>query len=183
MTEKELFETYHKEIYRTCYYMLRVSADAEDVCQEVFITVFRHDWKKVEFLKTWLIKIAVNHCLNQIKKEDSFIIKGRLLWQNATDRAEKPIEDIVEQKETVVECVGLLHQLPDKIRAVVSLRYLNERNLNEIAAILDIPTGTVKSRLNKGLQMMRKIINANDYNGGKANERSGEGRTNVVIER
>ncbi|NHN34419.1 RNA polymerase sigma factor [Paenibacillus agricola] len=179
MTEKELFETYQKEIYRTCYYMLRRSADAEDVCQEVFITVFRHDWQKVEFLKTWLIKIAMNHCLNHLKKENSFILKGRLLWQNATDRAEKPIEDIVEQKETEVEYVGLLHQLPVKIRAVMSLRYLNECNLNEIAAILNIPTGTVKSRLNKGLQMMRKIISANDYTGGESNERPGKGRTNV----
>lgn len=179
MTEKDLFETYRKEVYRTCYSMLRRAADAEDVCQEVFITVFRHDWQKVEFLKTWIMKIAMNQCINHLKKENRFVQKGRWLQQHAAVQAEKPVDEIVEQKETAIECLELLHQLPVKIRAVVSLRYLNECPLNEIAAILDIPTGTVKSRMNKGLKLMRKMIGTNHCIGGTGNASAGEDRTDV----
>ncbi|OXM85717.1 RNA polymerase sigma factor [Paenibacillus rigui] len=180
MTERELFEMYRKDIYRTCYYMLRRAADAEDVCQEVFITVFRHDWRKVEFLKTWLIKIAMNHCINHLRKENRFIHKVNM-WNRMvrfTGREEKLTEVIVEEKETVVEWRELMQQLPVKIRAAISLRYLNECSLSEIAAILDIPVGTVKSRINKGLKLMKSLIGTHVQERRGKDEASGEAKAN-----
>jgi RNA polymerase sigma-70 factor (ECF subfamily) len=51
LTDQEFFETYNKDIYRSCFYILGNSSDAEDACQEVFIKALRQDWRKIEFQK------------------------------------------------------------------------------------------------------------------------------------
>lgn len=167
MTEKELFQTYSKDVYRTCYYMLHHAADAEDVCQEVFMTVFRHDWRKVEYLKTWLMRVTVNHCLNHLKKDSRTRTKQKRLELEPAPVTEKAAETIAEERETVTEAMLLLRRLPGKMKAVVSLRFLNECSLNEIADILGIPVGTVKSRLNKALKLMRLMMIKGEIHRGK----------------
>ncbi|WP_248927990.1 RNA polymerase sigma factor [Paenibacillus hamazuiensis] len=176
MTEKELFETYNKDVYKTCYFMLHHAADAEDVCQEVFLTVFRHDWRRVEHLKTWLMRVTVNHCLNHLKKNSRAQANEKRLQQLAPP-AEKAAETVAEEREAAKECVQLLSRLPGKIRAAVSLRFISECSLNEVADILSIPVGTVKSRLNKGLKLMKRM--AEPANDGKDGGAYGKGRTNV----
>lgn len=160
MTEKELFETYKKEVYRTCLYMLQQKADAEDVCQDVFVTVFRHDWRQVEYLKTWLLRVTVNHCLNHLKKSSRYRTDGQLLLFQRRQETAKAAEAVAEEREAAMETVQLLGRLPAKIRAAVSLRYLHECSMNEISSILSIPEGTVKSRLHKGLKLLRPMMEA-----------------------
>lgn len=179
MTEKELFETYSKEVYRTCYFMLHHAADAEDVCQEVFLTVFRHDWRRVEHLKTWLMRVTVNHCLNHLKKSSRTLAKEKRLRQLFAQTADKAAETVAEERETAGECVRLLSLLPGKIRAVVSLRFINECSLNEVADILSIPVGTVKSRLNKGMKLMKRMAEPETANFGKDGDTDGKVRTIV----
>jgi RNA polymerase sigma factor (sigma-70 family) len=157
LTEKELFMTYREDIYRTCYYMLQHSADAEDVCQEVFITVFRYDWRQVQYLKTWLMRVAVNRCLNHLNQQSRLKRKESRLRLHAVPRTEKAAETVVEEQESQQECAQLLLSLPPKLRAVVSLRYLSEYSLNEISDVLELPLGTVKSRLNKAAKILKKL--------------------------
>ncbi|CAG7649360.1 ECF RNA polymerase sigma factor SigW [Paenibacillus solanacearum] len=179
MTEKELFQTYNQAVYRTCYFMLHHAADAEDVCQEVFMTVFRHDWRTVEHLKTWLMRVTVNHCLNHLKKDQRARTKHKRLELEPTPVTEKAAETIAEERETAMEAIHLLRELPGKMKAVVSLRYLNECSLNEIADILGIPVGTVKSRLNKGLKRMRQLMTKGESQRGKDGQAYGQGGTNL----
>ncbi|TBL70885.1 RNA polymerase sigma factor [Paenibacillus thalictri] len=179
MTEKDLFETYKKDVYRTCYFMLHHAADAEDVCQEVFLTVFRHDWRQVEHLKTWLMRVTVNHCLNHLKKNSRKLAHEKRLQQQTAGAAEKAAETVAEEREAAKECVHLLSRLPGKMRAVVSLRFINECSLSEVADILGIPVGTVKSRLNKGLKLMKRMVQPNGEHNGEEGGAYGKGRTNV----
>jgi RNA polymerase sigma factor (sigma-70 family) len=179
MNEKDLFELHKKEVYKTCYFMLHNAADAEDVCQEVFISIFQHDWKRVEYLNTWLIRVAVNHCLNHLKKTSRFKAKEKRLQLQPLRFAEKATEIIAEERESATACINLLSQLPMKMRAVVTLRYMNEYSLNEIADILIIPLGTVKSRLNKGLKQMKLIVDADEIKQGKDGDKYGQGGANV----
>jgi RNA polymerase sigma factor (sigma-70 family) len=179
MTEKDLFESYKKDVYKTCFFMLHNDSDAEDVCQEVFISVFRYDWKQVEYLKTWLMRVTVNHCMNHLKKNSRFKTKEKLLQFQPVGIGEKATETIVEERELALECVRLLRQLPGKMRAVVSLRFLNEYSLNEIAEILSIPLGTVKSRLNKGLKQMKLLVDSSEINHRKDGCIYGESGANV----
>jgi RNA polymerase sigma factor (sigma-70 family) len=92
-----------------------------------------------------------------LKKSSRFKAKEKLLRFQPVGIGEKATETIAEEREMALECVRLLRKLPGKMRAVVSLRFLNEYSLNEIADILSIPLGTVKSRLNKGLKQMKLL--------------------------
>ncbi|MBG9791648.1 DNA-directed RNA polymerase subunit sigma [Paenibacillus dendritiformis] len=158
MTDREFFERYNKEVYRTCYYMLRDASDAEDICQEVFVKAFTSGWRQVEHLKTWLMRIAVNHCLNHLRRGKTRRMKEKLLLLFQREQAEPPVLAVVEQQETEDEWKSRMARLPDKIRVVVTLRFTNDLALKEIADILDIPVGTVKSRLNRGQKLMRAML-------------------------
>ncbi|TXK82711.1 RNA polymerase sigma factor [Paenibacillus sp. N3.4] len=175
MTEKDLFETYKKDVYKTCYFMLQHPADAEDMCQDVFTSVFQCDWRQIEHLKTWLMRVTVNHCLNALKKSTRSQAKQRLLALNYTQGKEKAAETVVEEKESAKECQQLLSYLPGKMRAVVSLRFLNEYTLTEIADILNIPLGTVKSRLHKGLRQMKQMLEKEEKQQKKGGGKYGQG--------
>lgn len=156
MNEKELFELYSRDVYRTCYYMLHHAQDAEDVCHDVFVTVFRQDWRKVEYMKTWLMKITVNHCLNFLKRERTSKQREKKQFMLTPQRTAESVDTIVEHVEEIERWQQWVQELPEKIRAAMLLRYMNELSLAEIAEILDIPVGTVKSRIYKGLRLLRK---------------------------
>ncbi|WNS47115.1 RNA polymerase sigma factor [Paenibacillus sp. MMS20-IR301] len=155
---KELFQTYSKEVYRTCYYMVHDAADAEDLCQEVFITIFRSQWQEIDYLKAWIMKITVNTCLNHLKRQQSLQQKllANLYMFKASPQAS--VEKLVEQQETKLEWAGYMSRLPVKIRAVLTLRYMHDFSLAEVADALSIPIGTVKSRLHKGLRSMKEML-------------------------
>ncbi|AIQ37339.1 DNA-directed RNA polymerase subunit sigma [Paenibacillus sp. FSL R5-0345] len=157
-TNRELFEAYNKDVYRTCYYMVHDAADAEDLTQDVFITVFRTNRENVEHMKAWIMKITVNHCLNHLKRK-------RTLQQKVSDNLylfkkspEIPVERLIEQRETTMEWAKYLSQLPVKLRMVITLRYMHDFSLAEVSDLLSIPLGTTKSRLHKGLKVLRRIL-------------------------
>lgn len=157
-SNRELFETYNKDVYRTCYYMVHDAADAEDLTQDVFITVFRSNREHVEHIKAWIMKITVNHCLNHLKRK-------RTLQQKITDNlhffnktAETAVEQQIEQRETEVEWAQYMSKVPIKLRMVLTLRYMHDFSLAEISDLLSIPLGTTKSRPHKGLTVMRRIL-------------------------
>lgn len=163
MTERELFDSYNKDVYRTCYYMLRNAQDAEDLCHDVFVTVFRQNWRSVEHTRAWIMRITMNHCLNRLKKNQTKREKqSQVQWLHEQSAAAvKSVDTIVMEKAATAEWEKVLNQLPDKLLAVVTLRFIGELTLVEIAETLQIPVGTVKSRLHKALKIMRKKLEYN----------------------
>lgn len=115
MTDREFFERYNRDVYRTCYYMLRNASDAEDVCQEVFMKALTSGWEQVEFLKTWLMRITVNHCLNHLRRSKSRWMKEKMLLLFQREQVEPSVLTVVEQKESEDEWKRRLAKLPDKI--------------------------------------------------------------------
>lgn len=95
------------------------------------------------------------------------------LHEHAVAAAVKPVDAVVLEKEASAEWEKLLKQLPDKLLAVVTLRYIGELSMAEIAETLRIPQGTVKSRLHKALKMMRKKLEQNHPIWLKGEERIG----------
>lgn len=156
LNERELFELYNKDVYRTCYYMLHHAQDAEDVCHDVFVTVFRQDWQKVEYKKTWLMKITVNHCLNFLKREQKSKLREKRQFLLTPQRTADPVDIQIEHVEESALWAQWIQELPEKMRSAILLRYMNDLSLAEIAEILEIPTGTVKSRIYKAIRMLRK---------------------------
>ncbi len=143
--------------------MLRNAQDAEDLCHDVFVTVFRQDWRSVEHTRAWILRIAMNQCLNLLKRKQAQLKKVSQvqLLQEQTTATVKSVDTIVLEKAAEEEWDALLRQLPEKLMAVVTLRYIGELSLVEIAVTLKIPVGTVKSRLHKALKIMRKKLEQN----------------------
>ncbi|WP_019535094.1 RNA polymerase sigma factor [Paenibacillus ginsengihumi] len=156
MTDREIFESYRNDVYYLCYYMLKNAADAEDMCQETFIKAFRTDRSGIERIKPWLIRIAANLCKNHLERRQRGVLKElKHALLHGLQRSEAADQSLM-RREGELELAGLFQALPIKIRQVVVLKYVHELTLGEIAESLDIPLGTAKSRLNKGLNLIKK---------------------------
>ncbi|GIP40542.1 ECF RNA polymerase sigma factor SigW [Paenibacillus sp. J31TS4] len=154
-TDRELFEAYKQDVYKLCWYMTSNRADAEDLCQEAFVKALGQDRSRVVEEKAWLLRIAANLCRNHYRRKKNGIqkeIRSFLLMRPAPP--ERP-EDRVERRELSDEFARRLEKLPEKLRAAITLRYGNGLRLEEVAAVLEIPLGTVKSRIHKGLAQLR----------------------------
>ncbi len=156
MTDRELFETYKHDVYRLCYCMLQHRADAEDACQETFVRALLADRRGVERLKPWLLSIAANRCKSVLARKRAGAYKELAAFLLHRPKPAEGADAAAERKERADELAALYGKLPVKIRSAITLRYVNELSLAEIGETLDIPVGTVKSRLNKGLELLRR---------------------------
>ncbi len=160
-----LFDEYSNLVYKTAYLMVGDVYDAEDVLQDVFLQVYRsiasYDSSKGAFT-TWLYRITVNRCLNRRRRHRPIMLDledgvdgssqiGPGLYQQLS------LERQVELDDTVGRA---LNHLGDKLRVVVVLRYGLDLSYAEISQIVNVPLGTVKSRLNAAIKSMRQGLEA-----------------------
>lgn len=157
--ERVLFQTYYKDVFRACYYMLQNKYDAEDLCQDVFAKALSGDFRAIQNQKSWLLSIAMNMSRNYLKKKNRILLKENFnfLSSKRFDNTQN-IERTIQLNENKSELVDLLNKLPVRIRKVMVLKYVHDCKDREIAQILKIPEGTVKSRLFKGKKLMQKFI-------------------------
>ncbi|ASA24575.1 RNA polymerase sigma factor [Paenibacillus donghaensis] len=146
MTDREIFERYKEQVYYFCYYLMKNQADAEDTCQEVFVKVILADRSKVRNLKSWILRIASNECNSVLKRRKAGLMKevSNYLLSRAQDS--NPVEERLNRRETKKELQGLYSKLPDKIRMVVVLRFINDLTVPEISKVMNIPEGTANFR-------------------------------------
>jgi RNA polymerase sigma-70 factor (ECF subfamily) len=162
-----LFEQYKNLVFKTAYLMFGNRDEAEDALQEVFILVHRSlpgfDPHKGAF-STWLHRITVNYCLNQHRNRHALMIS--LEDVPAVFANEFPGEQLAE-KEAIEQAIN---GLSDRQKVVVILRYYWELPYSQISEILDIPLGTVKSRLDLALRTMRKLLSGQNLHADLASE-------------
>ncbi|WP_127579266.1 RNA polymerase sigma factor [Paenibacillus koleovorans] len=174
MTDRELFEAYRLDVYRLCLSLLANRSDAEDACQDTFVKALRHNREQIDYLKPWLLRIAIHTCRDLLRRrwKEQWLAK----LERPSANADLPSDKLAEAKENIDELAALLNQLPDRLRAVIILKYINEMKIQEISEILRIPEGTVKSRLNSGLKRLSKRMllqqHLNQLQGGERLERS-----------
>ena len=158
---RTLVERYESAVAGVVIGMLGPGADADDVGQETFIRFHRapDQFRGDATLGTYLRRIAMNLSLNALKRRKRF--HWRLLSRDAPDSA--PIEPAVEaydperteRRDMVRWAVGALSETH---RPVVVLRLLEERSTSETAEILQIPPGTVMSRLSRGIAELKRLL-------------------------
>jgi RNA polymerase sigma-70 factor (ECF subfamily) len=158
-----LFEQYKNLVYKTAYLMLGERNEAEDALQEVFVQVYkslpRFDPRKAAFT-TWLHRVTFNHCLNHRRRKHPFTLP--LEDVSPALKIEFPGAELAEE-EVLQQAIG---KLTDKQRAVVILRHFWDLPYAEIAQILDVPLGTVKSRIDLALKTLRKTLEEQESNRG-----------------
>ena len=149
----EIFEQYKNLVYKTAYLLLDNPHEAEDALQEIFVKVYRsldtYQPSKGAF-STWLHRITVNHCLNQRRR--ALPAPDTLEKAGSVSQPLRTLEDQFADEETIQQA---LNRLSVKLRAVIVLRYYHELAYAEIAQILEIPLGTVQSRLNQGMKKIQ----------------------------
>lgn len=150
-----LFEQYKNLVYRTAYLMLGDASEAEDALQEVFVRVYKSlpgfDARKGAFT-TWLHRVTINYCLSHQRKRQPTYLPVEEVLLSLLD--ESPTASLAE-RQVIREAVG---DLSEKQRAVVILRYFWDLSYAEIADVLDIPLGTVRSRLDLALKTLRGML-------------------------
>lgn len=146
-----VYDQYKNLVYRTAFLMLGHTGEAEDALQEVFLKVYRslasYDPRKGAF-STWLYRITANHCINVYRSEDPDPLPLEAAGGEAPD-------ELSLDGELLAAALG---KLSVRLRAVIVLRYYADLSYAEIGEALDLPLGTVKSRLNAALAALRREV-------------------------
>ena len=154
-----LFHQYKDMVFRTALLMAGDAYQAEDVLQEAFVKVYKSKDKfegDESSFRRWLYRITINICIDGRRRKPTLLFS-----------LEEVGEDGFEPVETGSTCAKFedrdaiwqaMRPLDGKHRLVVILKYFHELPYEEIAQILDIPVGTVKSRLNTAIRTLRRVL-------------------------
>ncbi|MGB7860426.1 MAG: sigma-70 family RNA polymerase sigma factor [Acidimicrobiia bacterium] len=162
---------YNRQLYSAAMRMTRNPADAEDLVQETYLKAYRayHTFTEGTNLKAWLYRILTNTYINKYRKdsrrpnevdlgtiEDLYLY--RRIGSEESAEASRTTEERVLDGLVESDIKSAVEELPENFRMPVLLADLEGFSYKEIAEILDIPIGTVMSRLHRGRKAMQKRL-------------------------
>ncbi|OGI26269.1 MAG: hypothetical protein A3J76_04505 [Candidatus Moranbacteria bacterium RBG_13_45_13] len=161
----EIIKIYLKPVYNFVYRLVGDHDTAEDLTQETFVKVWKNlkKFDQKRNLRTWLFTIAKNTTFDFFKKKkeipfSSFADEEGESWlENITDDNILP-DEILERNNLAEELEKILQKLPPHYRVILLLHYKEDFSLHEIAEIIDKPYNTIKSRHQRGLARLRKLL-------------------------
>ena len=169
---EEIVQRYNRRIYNICYRFAGSADDAQDLTQEVFIKMYRtlssYDPGRAAFM-TWLTTITRNLLVDHFRKTKQDRMTETLDGASSEHEDAMPLSDKIPDKaappdarvqsreagETVHHA---LQKLSPELREAVILRDLQDMDYREIAAVLKVPEGTVKSRINRGRAELARLL-------------------------
>jgi RNA polymerase sigma-70 factor, ECF subfamily len=161
-----LVERHQRWVFRLALAVLGPGGvgDAQDVAQEAFVRLAAHlkDFRGDSTFRTWLRRLAVNLAIDRRRHarwRKPHVSLSALDERQATDRGDDPYRsaEAAERARTVARCLDVL---PGEMRSVIHLHYWMDLPAEEIAGALQIPTGTVKSRLHRGRKLLSHAMRA-----------------------
>lgn len=180
----ELVRLHEKKVYRLALRMCASPEDAEDVAQEAFLSAWKGlpSFRGEAGFSTWLYRLTSNAAIDHLRRTRRQRGEGSLddegLGLEAADPAPSPQEEAegMELREAVAEGMG---RLSDSHRQALALREIQELSYEEIASVLEVDLGTVKSRISRAREALRKILlkngNLSGYLPSKPEEAAGKG--------
>ncbi|MGE8057080.1 sigma-70 family RNA polymerase sigma factor [Bacillus mycoides] len=153
----ELYDKTIQEVYKTAHFLIEDKTDVGDIVQEIYIQLYeslrKYDSEKP--FRPWLIGLAIKQIHSYRRKRWM-----RLRIIKKAEEQRKPVQvdfssDVVS-KISNQKLIELIHKLPYKLKQVIILRYLHDYSQEEVAQILHIPIGTVKSRIHAALKKLRQ---------------------------
>lgn len=153
-----IYRTYAQRVYRLCLRMAGDEGAAEDLLQEVFIRAYEQIGKysgRASF-STWLYRVATNHCLNVLKSQRQLpSLEGLSDNTLPSDPSPSPLARSIDEEEHCL-ALRLLEQLGPDERAILVLREIEGLSYRQISYVLDIPAGTVMSRLHRARRRLEE---------------------------
>lgn len=169
---QEIVQQYHRRIYNICYRFSGSADDAADLSQEVFIKMYRtlstYDTTRASFM-TWVTTVTRNLLVDHFRKgkydrvTDSLDATpgnqedGLTLAEQLEDKSASP-ETKLRSQETQKLVHEALKRLSPELREAVILRDLQDLDYKDIAKVLNVPEGTVKSRINRGRTELARLL-------------------------
>jgi RNA polymerase sigma-70 factor (ECF subfamily) len=163
----EIVALYQDKLYHMAFRMLGSRQEAEDVTQEAFLRVYRNLDRYDESMKfsTWIYRIATNLCIDRLRKRKAIYsldaesnehegLDGYALIPS--DNRTPESETLLTETQRIVR--EAIDTLPAKYKSVMVLRYLHDLSLQEIGEVLDMPVTTVKTRVHRGREFLRKKL-------------------------
>lgn len=159
---EEILARYHRRVFNLAYQFVGRMDEAEDLAQEIFFKIF-HSLEKYNQganFQYWIIRVGKNYCIDYYRKkrkERESLVDGVEHLANARSSLSTP-QVLLEEKEKLRAIRESINKLPPILRSCIVLRNLYGYSYQEIARILDIPEGTVKSRINRGRHDLSKRL-------------------------
>lgn len=163
---EEIIKKYENKVCGIIYHMIKNQNDVEDLAQEVFIKVYKNlsKFKGDSSLYTWIYKITVNLCLDEVKKRKNIIYLDEKLEVEdgelerelpSLDKTQVELYEEKELKEKLHKCIG---KLPEKQRVMIVLRDIKGFSYEEISEITSVKLGTVKSQINRARLKLKELL-------------------------
>lgn len=164
---KKLVDKYQKALYFHIRKMIKEQELVEDLVQEVFMKAFHNlsTYSNEYAFSTWLYRIATNHTIDYLRKKklrtlsinDPYKTKDgevEIQLPDHTYETDKPVMKS-ERKQIVQQAIS---NLPEKYKAVIEMRHMEEKSYQEIADVLDLPLGTVKAHIFRARELLYKAL-------------------------
>ena len=152
---ERLYEQYADDVLRMAYFYLADRQKAEDVCQDVFIKLYtRGEVIAPGREKAWLLRVTVNCCRDLWR---SAWLKRVVLGAPSLEIMPAQ-EESMEQREEKAELMRAIHKLPAPFREAILLHYYQGLGISEIAQMLNLPEGTISSRLSRAREKLESLL-------------------------
>ncbi len=164
-----LVDCYKNGVFRLVYHKIPFKGDVEDLAQEVFLRVYKSlkRFDQNRKFSTWLYTIANNLCIDYLRRKrlQSVSLDAPLFPTNGEKEVKLEIPDETNDPELVFQrtseqimVLKAIEKLPEQYSLVIKLRHIKGYSYEEIAQILDMPLGTIKSRIYRARNELRKIL-------------------------
>ncbi len=163
----EIVNRYKDQIYHLIFRMVKDNAQADDLTQETFIKAFNAlaSFNSEYAFSTWLYKIAANNCIDFFRKKklQTYSLNSPIkakdgdIQRDFPDSTQEPESGLISKEQTN-QIKSAIEKLPKKYREAILLRHINDKSYEEIAEHLDIPLGTVKVRIFRAREMLKKML-------------------------
>lgn len=145
----QLMQLYKVDLYKIALSFLKNEERSLEAIQEVTYRAYKnlHKVRQKQYFKTWLIRIMINYCQDELKIDRRIVNDDTIVEQQG--KAESYLSIEIEEA---------LDKLDNRSREIVTLKYLQELSIKEIATVMERPEGTIKTWLHKALQQLRAIF-------------------------
>ena len=156
---EQLVETYREQVYRIALRMCSNAADADEAAQEAFLAAWKGlpNFRGDSQFSTWLYQLTTHAAIDLMRREKRQIAADDITEVSAADPAPSPQQQAEQSEQREIVRDAILQLAPEQ-REVVVLRFMEELSYEEIGAVLKLPSGTVKSRLNRAKAQLKDIL-------------------------
>ena len=161
----ELMQQYGQDILQLVYSYVNNQTIAEDLTQDIFVKCYQSlsTYKGKSSLKTWLWRIAINHSKDYIKSWYNRRVLPTAYEALCENTRIESVEQTIIQQDADEQLSAAVMGLPVKYREVIYLFYFEELPIKEIAAVLEVNANTVKTRMRKGKDILKKRLEVNSW--------------------